>query len=73
MRLRIFVLSAALLMAIVAGQSFLLPSSETAAGAATVISYATFSDGCVHADLHVMRYVPSDSVDSTPVVATWCG
>ena len=73
MRPRILVLSAALLLAIVAGQGFLLQSTDSgAAGAGSVISHTTFSGGCAGANLHVMRYIPADSIDFTPLIATWC-
>lgn len=73
MRPRILALTSALLLAIVAGQGFLLQSTDSgAAGASSVISYSILSGGCADADLHVMRYIPADSADAAPVVASWC-
>jgi hypothetical protein len=78
MHRRILALSSALLMAILAGQGFLLQSNDTDAAdtagphAASVIAYTVFSNGCAGADLHVMRYIPADSTGFTPLVATWC-
>ncbi len=39
----------------------------------TVLEHSVYAGGCWQADLHVVRYVPAESGDGTPVVATWCG
>jgi hypothetical protein len=38
----------------------------------TVLEHVVFSSGCYTSDLHVLRYVPGNSVDGEPVVANWC-
>jgi len=74
MRATSLALSLALLLAIIAGQSFLFDSTEARnAPAGAVISQTVFKNACAHSDLHVTRYVPADSNDGLPVVATWCG
>ena len=94
MRLGLFVLFAALLLATVAGQNTLLRSTdaETPTSAITAcavhggscsqpsldsipgiaLTHVVYAGGCSQGDLHVVRYVPSDSPDGTPVLATWC-
>ena len=102
MRLGLFVLFAALLLATVAGQNSLLRSTdaETSTSAitacahtgdrlvaaqgescsqpsldstpGTVLSHVVYAGGCSQGDLHVVRYVPADSPDGQPVLATWC-
>lgn len=94
MRLGLFVLFVALLLAIVSGQNTLLQSTdaETPTSAITacavqggscsqpsldgtpriILRHAVYVGGCSRADLHVVRYVPADSADGSPVVATWC-
>jgi len=39
----------------------------------TVMSHAVLQDACPQSDLHVLKYVPEDSTDGRPLVATWCG
>ena len=73
MRLRFLALSAALLMAIVAGQSFLLQTTHARnAPDGAVISHTVFAGACAGSDLHVMRYLPADSHSATPLSASWC-
>ncbi len=61
-------------MAITAGQGFLFHSTEATTPAnATVISHTVFTHACSDSDLHVMRYVATDSAGAAPLVATWCG
>ncbi len=38
-----------------------------------VLNHTVFTGGCAQADLHVLRYVPADSPNGEPAVATWCG
>ncbi len=94
MRLGLFILFAALLLAIVAGQNTLLRSTdaETTTPAITacavqggscsqasldstpgvILGHTIYVGGCSQTDLHVVRYIPVDSSDGSPVVATWC-
>jgi hypothetical protein len=95
MRLGLFVVFVALLLAVVAGQNFLLQSTEAEDNSSAitacavqggscaqplldstpgsiVLEHLLFSGGCYSSDLHVVRYVPVDSVDGEPVVAQWC-
>ena len=94
MRLGLFVLFAALLLATVAGQNTLLRSTdaETSTSAITACAvqggsclqpsldstpgitatHVPYAGGCSQGDLHVVRYVPVDSPDGSPVLATWC-
>ena len=94
MRPGLFVLFAALLLAVVAGQNTLLQSTDakTATSAITacavqggscslasldsapgvILDYVVYAGACSRADLHVVRYVPADSPNGSPVVATWC-
>ena len=37
-----------------------------------VLSHTVLAGGCAHADLHVMKYVPSSQPAGAPLVATWC-
>ena len=89
-----FVLFAALLLAVVAGQNSMLqstdaktvPSAITACAVqggacpqssldsppGSLLQHDVFSGACAQADLHVVRYIPSDSADGRPLVATWC-
>lgn len=56
----------------VQGESCSLSSLDSAP--ATIISHTVFSGACSDArsDLHVMRYVPGDTMDGVPLVASWC-
>lgn len=94
----------ALLLAGIAGQNFLLQSTEAESDSAItacavqgvdcsqhpldsspgtsvldnaqgtqVMEHVVFSGGCHQTDLHVVRYVPTDSDDGAPAVAKWCG
>ena len=89
-----FVLFAALLLAVVAGQNSMLqstdantvPSAITACAVqggvcpqssldsvpGSLLQHEVFTGACAEADLHVVRYIPSDSLDGRPLVATWC-
>jgi hypothetical protein len=40
--------------------------------ASVVLEHRVLSQGCQTSDLHVVRYVPSDSASGDPVVAQWC-
>ena len=75
MRPGLLALLAALLLAVVVGQNTLLSSTEaetTTSAPGTVLAYTIYAGGCFAEDLHVLRYVPTDSPDGQPVVATWC-
>jgi hypothetical protein len=39
----------------------------------SILSYRIFAKACPEADLHVVSYVPEDSVSGEPLVAKWCG
>ena len=41
---------------------------------ASILSHTVLSHACSDStsDLHVMRYVPADTADGAPLVATWC-
>lgn len=39
----------------------------------TVLEHTVLAGGCLRSDLHLIRYVPVDSADGAPVVASWCG
>ncbi len=69
-----FVLSAAFVLAIIAGQNslFRLTQAETVTTPATVLSNTVLTGGCSHADLHIVRYVPAGARSQRPLVATWC-
>ena len=45
-------------------------SLDSAAG--SILSYRVFAGACPEADLHVVRYVPSDSTSGDLLVAKWC-
>lgn len=38
-----------------------------------VLEHTVLAGGCAQMDLHVVRYIPSDSTDGAPAVASWCG
>ena len=38
----------------------------------STLEHTVYAGGCSQTDLHVVRYVPADSPDGRPVVATWC-
>ena len=56
----------------VQGESCSLSSLDSAP--ASILSHTVFSHACsdATADLHVMRYIPSDTDSTAPLVATWC-
>ena len=103
MRTGLVAVFVALLLAGIAGQNFLLQSTEAEsepaitacavqgvdcsqhpldsspgasvlddAQGAQVLEHVVFNGGCHDTDLHVVRYVPSDSADGEPTVAKWC-
>ena len=94
MRLGVFVLFAALTLAVVAGQNSLISSTEAESSEpaitacavqggdcwqpsldstpGTVLEHVVYTGACAETDLHMVRYIPSDSADGKPVVATWC-
>ena len=97
MRPAALAITAALLLAGIAGQNAVLRSTEAVnappditcadqgavgPGACfpvsldrppgSILSYRVFPDACPDADLHVVRYVSSDSTDGKPLVAKWC-
>ncbi len=37
-----------------------------------IVAQAVYVGGCTGADLHVVRYVPAESLDGEPIVAIWC-
>ncbi len=37
-----------------------------------MVEHAIYVGGCSGADLHVVRYVPADSLSGEPMVAIWC-
>ncbi len=49
-------------------QAFSLDSTP----GADVLEHTVLSGACFRADLHVVRYIPADSPDGQPVVASWC-
>jgi hypothetical protein len=55
----------------VQGGSCAQPPLDSSPGS-IVLEHVVFSKGCYSSDLHVVRYVPVDSVDGEPVVAQWC-
>jgi hypothetical protein len=55
----------------VQGQSCGQPPLDSSPGP-IVLEHVVLSGGCYTSDLHVLRYVPADSVDGEPVVANWC-
>ncbi len=95
MRLGLFVLSVALLLAAIAGQNSLLQSTEAqdntsaitacavqgssctqppldSSPGSLILEHQVFARGCVSSDLHLVRYIPSDSETGEPAVAQWC-
>jgi len=97
MRPAALAITAAFLLAGIAGQNALLRSTEATnsppaiscadQGAAvqgacspvsldsppgSILSYRVFAGACPEADLHVVRYVPTDSGSGAPLVAKWC-
>ena len=58
----------------VQGESCPQPPLDSSPGS-TVLEHQVFLGACGTAtasDLHVVRYVPADSVSGTPAVAQWC-
>ena len=39
----------------------------------SILSYQVYTGGCPAADLHVVRYVPGNTVGAEPLIAKWCG
>jgi hypothetical protein len=103
MRTGLIAVFVALLLAGIAGQNFLLQSTEAesqsaitacavqgvdcsqhpldsspgtsvleGAQGAQVLEHVVFNGGCHDTDLHVVRYVPSDSEAGETSVAKWC-
>jgi len=63
--------SSAITACAVQGGSCAQPPLDSSPGP-IVLDHLVFSEGCHSSDLHVVRYVPADSVDGEPVVAQWC-
>ncbi len=63
--------SSAITACAVQGGSCAQPPLDSTPGS-MVLEHLVFREGCFSSDLHVVRYVPMDSVDGEPVVAQWC-